>query len=367
MSHACPALPHTQGSDVVFAKSYRGGVLLTIIWYGPAGSYYVSLSPATGEEQALVDTLFPSIYGKRRGLALQDYDTRGAVYDGETDVATALATGTGSSSSGGGSDSKEADGVLPACRLFSCVSVWEANEPVPDPDAVRERDELESALAEALATAVLLAPTQGAAAAAAAASAGAADDDDDDDDGSTASDADADADGDQDDGGAVVDVSGGSGYTQVYLVLKPTATGTTGSGGASVVPREAVFRFGDWIYSGAVDFPVDALKLGDVPHVLPALQKQQGRLSFLSEATKMPVGAWGACKEHKGEGEGEGAPAQAGAQGARAHGCTVDVSARRRLHRAISALPSLLLALPALWSLLPVLRAVSVRALQATT
>jgi len=54
---------HSQGADVVFAKTYRGDVLLTVIWYGPSNSYYVSLSPASGEEQALVDTLFPSIYG----------------------------------------------------------------------------------------------------------------------------------------------------------------------------------------------------------------------------------------------------------------------------------------------------------------
>jgi hypothetical protein len=60
----CPSPPPIpQGSDVVFAKSYRGDVLLTVIWYGPGAACYISLAPAGGEEQALVDTLFPSIYG----------------------------------------------------------------------------------------------------------------------------------------------------------------------------------------------------------------------------------------------------------------------------------------------------------------
>jgi hypothetical protein len=61
--------------------------------------------------------------------------------------------------------------------------------------------------------------------------------------------------------------------------------------GVAVIPRAAMFRFGDWVYAGAVDFPVDALRLGDVPFVLPALQKQQGRLAFLSEAKAFPSGA----------------------------------------------------------------------------
>ncbi len=42
--------------------------------------------------------------------------------------------------------------------------------------------------------------------------------------------------------------------------------------------RRALFRFGNWCYEGEVDFGVDALHLGDVPDVLPALQKQQVRV-----------------------------------------------------------------------------------------
>ena len=44
------------------------------------------------------------------------------------------------------------------------------------------------------------------------------------------------------------------------------------------------------MYAGPVEFPVDALRLGDVPYLLPALQKQQGRLGFVSEATAFPCG-----------------------------------------------------------------------------
>jgi hypothetical protein len=158
--HAIKVIRGTlQGSDVVFAKSYREDVLLTIIWYGPSASYYVSLSAAGGEEQSLVDTLFPSIYGKRRGLALATYDVPSGVpsgaskaYNGRHPVA-AVAKALGSAD--GTSDSKSEErasavaihgDTLPAWAMFSKLSVWEASEPVPDPDAVRERDELEAGL-----------------------------------------------------------------------------------------------------------------------------------------------------------------------------------------------------------------------------
>lgn len=53
-----------QGSDVVFAKTFRGEVMLTVIWYAATGCFYVTLTPAGGEEQALVDTLFPAVRGE---------------------------------------------------------------------------------------------------------------------------------------------------------------------------------------------------------------------------------------------------------------------------------------------------------------
>ena len=86
-----------------------------------------------------------------------------------------------------------------------------------------------------------------------------------------------------------VDLSGGSGYTQIYLVMQPAPGVTSKTTRNGLVPRAGLFRFGDWVYAGVVEFPVDALRLGDVPHVLPALQKQQGRLGFLSESKAFPV------------------------------------------------------------------------------
>jgi hypothetical protein len=38
-----------------------------------------------------------------------------------------------------------------------------------------------------------------------------------------------------------------------------------------------------------VDFGVDALHLGDVPDVLPALQKQQGNLAYSCDASAVPT------------------------------------------------------------------------------
>ena len=70
---------------------------------------------------------------------------------------------------------------------------------------------------------------------------------------------------------------------QIYLVRHPKHldTGSTA--------REVLFRFGNWCYGGEVALGVDALHLGDVPDLLPALQRQQGRLQYLYEAKAVPV------------------------------------------------------------------------------
>ena len=60
------SLPALQNAEVVFAKSFTGELMITVIWY--RSTFYVTLSPASSGEQALVDTMFPQIYGKRRGL-----------------------------------------------------------------------------------------------------------------------------------------------------------------------------------------------------------------------------------------------------------------------------------------------------------
>lgn len=207
------------GADLVFAKKYMGEVLLTLIWYAGSGCYSAALSGASGEEQALVDTLFPSIYGRARGVTIMDLPREGAVYNGEEEDVDSLTAG----------------------RVFTSVSVWEASQAVPDPDAVPFYDEEEE---EAVAQATK---------------------------------------------SGVVDISGGDGYTQVYVCMRPAGGVTTATSRNGLVPRSCIFRFGDWVYAGVADFPVDELGLGDVPYVLPAMQKQQGRLGFLCEATSFPV------------------------------------------------------------------------------
>jgi len=74
----------------------------------------------------------------------------------------------------------------------------------------------------------------------------------------------------------------GEGYSQVYCVMKPDNAGTGNT------RRRALFRFGNWCYGGEVDFGVQHLNLGDVPDVLPTLQKQQGNLAYLCEIAKFP-------------------------------------------------------------------------------
>jgi hypothetical protein len=74
----------------------------------------------------------------------------------------------------------------------------------------------------------------------------------------------------------------GDGYSQNYVLLRPHNI-RLGS-----YSRKALFRFGNWCYEGEVDFGVDALHLGDVPDVLPALQKQQGQLAYAFDVGSIP-------------------------------------------------------------------------------
>lgn len=73
-------------------------------------------------------------------------------------------------------------------------------------------------------------------------------------------------------------------YTQIYVIDRPKHIfqGST--------KRDALFRFGNWCYAGKVDFGVEQLHLGDVPDVLPALQKQQGNLAYFCDADSFPEG-----------------------------------------------------------------------------
>ncbi len=81
------------------------------------------------------------------------------------------------------------------------------------------------------------------------------------------------------DADAVADMSG-DGYMQIYAVMRPT-------GGTS--SRAALFRYGGWVYTGKVDFGLPALHLGDIPEMLPALQRQQGRLEYTCDVGAFPV------------------------------------------------------------------------------
>lgn len=255
---------------------------MNVIWYGVGlqrqggggrgggaggGSFFVTLCPAGGEEQSLVDTQFPQIYGKRRGVELHSYSGSRGVYVAGKDVEYARKAGAagGTGAQAVAEDGKEAEegggGLLDPTTLFARVSVWESSEDVPDPDEIRARDEeAEAGLLDGGGAGDISAV-----------------------DGVQA--------GDGEEEGPVVDVSGGEGYTQVYAVMQPAPDGprVPAGDGLVLVPRQAAFRFGSWIYAGTVHFPVDTLRLGDVPYVLPAVQKQQGRLAFLAEATGVPA------------------------------------------------------------------------------
>lgn len=75
----------------------------------------------------------------------------------------------------------------------------------------------------------------------------------------------------------------GEGYTQTYIVMRPRNL----KAGSTI--RNVFFRFGGWCYSGQVDLGVQELRLGDVPEVLPALQRQQSNLAFTCETSAVPT------------------------------------------------------------------------------
>ena len=84
-------------------------------------------------------------------------------------------------------------------------------------------------------------------------------------------------------------------YVQMYMVMKRADRAGGGgrgrrrrrarAGGAAY--RDALFRFGSWCYSGAVQL-TPSLGLGDIPHVIPALRMQQSRLEFMCDVAQMP-------------------------------------------------------------------------------
>jgi len=225
------------------------------------------------------------IYGKRRGITLHEYAETPPQYNIRLDAAycravkgqlgKSLCEGDGKEEEGGEESPLEGEeedvASLPSrsaltdpSLIFTRICVWEGSGEVPDPDVIKARDEEEEAARE-----------------------GKRSEEDECSEGKE---------GELDE--QVVDITGGEGYTQVYLVMSPSPTAirtpvaleeSSGGGTAFLVPRTVAFRFGNWVYGGEVSFPVENLHLRDVPYVLPALQKQQGRLGYISEANSMPI------------------------------------------------------------------------------
>ncbi|CAM9509147.1 unnamed protein product, partial [Phaeothamnion confervicola] len=98
---------------------------------------------------------------------------------------------------------------------------------------------------------------------------------------------------------AVTSVSSSS-YIQTYVVMQPNkgsgirsaGDGPAGGGGGSnainVNYRDVLFRFGSWCYCGTVQL-TPRLALADLPHIIPALRMQQGRLDFLCDVAQVPI------------------------------------------------------------------------------
>ena len=120
-----------------------------MIWYAHTGSFYVTLTPVGGAEQALVDTRFPTIYGKQRGVMLHSYD-EDTGFTGEVDAAAdalwaqQMAARAAAELEGGkkpdeaGSSARE---LLRPTGLLARASVWLSDGDVPDPDAIRAAGE----------------------------------------------------------------------------------------------------------------------------------------------------------------------------------------------------------------------------------
>jgi hypothetical protein len=79
-----------------------------------------------------------------------------------------------------------------------------------------------------------------------------------------------------------------SDYIQSYCILK-SKDRSPDSTASSACMHEAMFRFGSWCYAGSVQL-TPAIKLADIPYVIPALRIQQSRLSYYSDVRHLPSG-----------------------------------------------------------------------------
>lgn len=53
-----------------------------------------------------------------------------------------------------------------------------------------------------------------------------------------------------------------------------------------LIPILSLDRFGSWCYSGTVEL-TSSLGLGDIPHVIPTLRMQQGKLDFMCDVAQV--------------------------------------------------------------------------------
>ena len=78
-------------------------------------------------------------------------------------------------------------------------------------------------------------------------------------------------------------ISGG--YEQVYTILKSTESSLS-TGKQS---NEVLFRCGNWCYRGHVQFGDLKLETGDIPAIIPCLQRQQSTLRYFCKANDIPT------------------------------------------------------------------------------
>lgn len=74
-------------------------------------------------------------------------------------------------------------------------------------------------------------------------------------------------------------------YVQTYVVMAPNQGGDPT---VNAKYRDVLFRFGSWCYGGTVQL-TPCLSLADIPHVIPALRMQQGRLDFVFDVAAVPT------------------------------------------------------------------------------
>jgi len=74
------------------------------------------------------------------------------------------------------------------------------------------------------------------------------------------------------------------GYNQTYIVMKKK--GDDGDSKFAADGHEVFFRCGNWCYKGRIQFNGLKISTGDLPVIIPTLQKQQGSLRYFCNANR---------------------------------------------------------------------------------